>query len=93
MFSVQLGKVHGLTSTLFSGPDRWIGIAVASNPELILRIKFTTVAYAFAVDQNGGSFLPLSGGMMTGPVTSTGDPAITMRKGNFGSNDVNSGAH
>ncbi len=41
----------------------------------------------------GGPFLPLAGGTMTGPITNTGDPPITMGKGNFGSGNINSGTH
>ncbi|MEO0076867.1 MAG: hypothetical protein ABIK19_04310 [candidate division WOR-3 bacterium] len=45
------------------------------------------VRYGYA----GGAFLPLAGGTMTGPITNTGDPSITMGKGNFGSGNINSG--
>jgi hypothetical protein len=38
-----------------------------------------------------GSFLPLSGGTLTGAITSTNDPSITMGKGNFGSSNTNAG--
>ncbi len=38
-----------------------------------------------------GAYLPLAGGTMTGAITSTGDPEITMGKGNFGSNNINTG--
>ncbi|MEO0083361.1 MAG: hypothetical protein ABIK33_03110 [candidate division WOR-3 bacterium] len=38
-----------------------------------------------------GVYLPLAGGTMTGPITNTGDPEITMGKGNFGSGNINSG--
>lgn len=41
----------------------------------------------------GGPYLPLAGGTMTGAITNTGNPPITMGKGNFGSNNVNSGEH
>jgi len=92
LFSVQLGAVHSLSSSIFSGPDRWLGIAIGTDPESAPRSKFTTVAYAFSVDGGGGAFLPLSGGVMTGPVTNAGNPSITMGKGNFGTNSSNPGA-
>jgi len=38
-----------------------------------------------------GVFLPLAGGTMTGAITNTGDPAITMGKGNFGTGNSNTG--
>ncbi len=91
LFSVQLGSVHPLTAGLFSSSDRWLGLSVGSDPELTPRTKFATVAYAFAIDPAASGFLPLSGGVMTGPITSTGDPSITMGKGNFGSSNQNPG--
>lgn len=46
-----------------------------------------------AANGSGGSgtYLPLTGGNMTGAITSTGDPSITMGKGNFGTNNINPG--
>ncbi|MCX7785821.1 MAG: hypothetical protein N2201_06330 [candidate division WOR-3 bacterium] len=55
-------------------------------------LKWTGSAWAPRSDSIGtGVFLPLSGGTMTGPITSTGNPEITMGKGNFGSGNINSG--
>ncbi|MEO0074613.1 MAG: hypothetical protein ABIK31_00690, partial [candidate division WOR-3 bacterium] len=55
-------------------------------------LKWTGSAWAPRNDSIGnGLFLPLSGGTMTGPITSTGDPEIKMGKGNFGSNNRNPG--
>lgn len=42
-------------------------------------------------DVGSVGFLPLSGGTMTGPITSTGSPSITMGKGNFGLSNTNAG--
>ena len=38
-----------------------------------------------------GAYLPLAGGVMTGAITNTGNPSITMGKGNFGTNNKNPG--
>ncbi len=38
-----------------------------------------------------GSFLPLGGGVMTGAITNTGNPEITMGKGSFGAENTNTG--
>jgi trimeric autotransporter adhesin len=56
-------------------------------------IKWNGSAWAVANDSVGtsGSYLPLVGGTMTGPITSTGDPSITMGKGNFGIGNTNAG--
>jgi len=39
----------------------------------------------------GGSSLPITGGIMTGPISNSGDPEITMGKGNFGQGNLNPG--
>lgn len=44
------------------------------------------------INVKNGVFLPLSGGQMNGPITNTGNPLITMGKGNFGSGNINTGA-
>lgn len=43
------------------------------------------------INVKSGVFLPLTGGMMSGAITSSGGPAITMGKGNFGVNNINTG--
>jgi len=90
LFTVQLGQEQPLSAALFSTSDRWLGIAIGADPELTPRTKFTTSAYAFIADDSG-AYLPLAGGTMTGPITSIGDPSITMGKGNFGGGNINSG--
>jgi hypothetical protein len=55
-------------------------------------LKWTGSAWAPRNDSaSSGLFLPLAGGNMTGTVTNTGNPSITMGKGNFGTNNINSG--
>lgn len=56
-------------------------------------IKWNGTAWVAANEGTGaGIYLPLTGGMMTGPITSTYNPPITMGKGNFGTNNVNTGS-
>jgi hypothetical protein len=43
------------------------------------------------INVKDGVFLKLSGGTMTGAISNTGDPSITMGKGNFGMGNTNSG--
>jgi len=56
-------------------------------------LKWTGSAWAPRNDSvgSGGPYLLLAGGIMTGPITNTGDPAITMGKGNFGLGNSNTG--
>jgi hypothetical protein len=43
------------------------------------------------INIKNGLYLPLSGGTMTGAITNTGNPSITMGKGNFGWSNLNTG--
>jgi len=57
-------------------------------------MKWNGAAWSAANDEAGsGTFLPLAGGTMNGAVTNTGDPPITMGKGNFGTGNLNTGTH
>jgi len=70
-----------------------IGINSALANQVIKRNSANTAWIAAADEIGTGTFLPLAGGTMSGAITSTGDPSITMGKGNFGSGNINSGAH
>jgi hypothetical protein len=55
-------------------------------------MKWNGTNWSAANDEIGSDlFLPLAGGEMTGAVTNTGDPPITMGKGNFGTENLNPG--
>ena len=47
LFSVLLGSVTPIQPTHFSEPDRWLGIKVGDNSEMVPRLKIASVAYAF----------------------------------------------
>ncbi len=77
--------------------QQWIETEV--NTELLSpRTRMTSVPYAlhaFIADSLTG-FLPntalhITGGTMVGEITSSGSPSITMGKGNFGSDNINTG--
>jgi hypothetical protein len=51
LFNVLLGEVNPLTASVFSGADRWLGVQVNGDPELVPRQRIGAVAYAF---QSGG---------------------------------------
>ncbi len=54
-------------------------------------IKFPDNSVQTTAAAGSGVYLPLGGGTMTGAITNTGDPAITMGKGNFGTGNINPG--
>jgi len=57
-------------------------------------VKWSGTAWQPSTDNIGtGVFLPLNGGTITGAITSTGSPSITMGKGNFGSGNTNAGSY
>jgi hypothetical protein len=45
-FSVLLGSVTPLTSAVFAGTDRWLGVRVGTDPEMMPRTRIGSVPYA-----------------------------------------------
>jgi hypothetical protein len=45
-FSVLLGSVTPLTSAVFAGIDRWLGVRVGADPEMTPRTRIGSVPYA-----------------------------------------------
>jgi len=64
---------------------------LTSVPYALNSVHSDTAEYAKSAPGGGGSYLPLAGGVMTGAITSTGNPEITMGKGNFGTSNTNTG--
>ncbi len=64
-FNTILGKVHPLTDAVFSGTDRFLGLTIASDPELSPRTQIVSVGYANRVSTVDGA----TGGTITGDVT------------------------
>jgi trimeric autotransporter adhesin len=57
-------------------------------------VKWSGTVWQPSNDNIGtGVFLPLTGGTLTGSITSTGSPSITMGKGNFGGGNTNAGTN
>jgi len=46
LFSVLLGSVVNLPGNIFDSPDRWFGVKVGTDPEMMPRQKIASVAYA-----------------------------------------------
>ncbi len=102
-FSVILGVTTPITipftKTLYlqvrvTGGPAGPPYPLAFSPRSVL----TSAPYAFhskfadsVAGGLSGQFLSLAGGQMTGAITNTGDPPITMGKGNFGTGNVNPG--
>ncbi len=47
LLSVMLGSVEPLDPGLFDGSNRWLGVAVGSDPEMRPRLQLGTVPYVF----------------------------------------------
>jgi len=54
-FNVTLGQVHPLTDAVFSGTDRYLSLAVASDPELTPRTQIVSVGYTNRVSTVDGA--------------------------------------
>ena len=49
LFSVMLGSVNPLSKDIFDGSDRWLGVKVGSDPEMVPRLMFGTVPYVLSL--------------------------------------------
>jgi len=57
LFNVLLGSPNAIVDTVFTGPNRWLGIQIGSDPEISPRTRLVTVPYAYrvaTVDGAGG---------------------------------------
>ena len=61
-FNTILGQVHPLTDVVFSSTDRYLGLTVATDPELAPRTQIVSVGYANRVSTVDGA----TGGIITG---------------------------
>ena len=106
LWDARIGTTIPLTPDVFADSSRWLQIIVdaGAGPTLLPRIEFDTSPFAFRASTSRfadsataiagsepGPYLPLTGGTMTGDVSSIGEPSITMGKGNFGPANDNSG--
>jgi hypothetical protein len=72
LFNVVLGQGSPsipLTDTVFSDPDRWIGIRVQGGDEQLPRTKFLTAPFSHRISTIDGA----TGGTITGAITSSVD--------------------
>lgn len=64
IFSVLLGTVTPIADSVFSGPTRYLGIKVGTDPEQVPRVMMVTVPYAFRTATVAGA----AGGVITSKV-------------------------
>ncbi len=100
-FSIILGStvpfiIEGIDSafielSVLSGPG--ISSSYVFSPRTwLVSVPFALRArIADSLNQGAHGFLRTSGGIVTGPINSNGEPPITMGKGNFGLGNINSG--
>ena len=55
LFNVLLGRVNAIEDTVFSGPERWLGVQAGGDAELSPRQRIGSVGYAFMAGSGGGS--------------------------------------
>jgi microcystin-dependent protein len=61
LFNVSLGDITPIPPTLFTSPDRFVGIAVSPYGELLPRQRFASVPYAFRADVPAGTIVAFAG--------------------------------
>ncbi len=64
-FNVLLGATNAVPDSAFSGANRYLGIAVASDPEMSPRFQLVSVGYAYRVNSVEGAL----GGTITSKVS------------------------
>jgi len=81
LFTTLLGSVTALPPSVFSGPNRFLGITVSSDPEMTPRTPIVAVAYSYRIATVDGA----AGGTISGDVTiSSGDLDLDMSTGTTG---------
>ena len=64
-FSIILGQLSPITESVFSGSERYLGIKVEADSEIVPRARITTAGYAHRISTVDGA----TGGTITGDVT------------------------
>jgi len=79
-FHVLLGSVNPIGASIFSGPDRFLGVKLASDPELSPRQKIASVPYAMvaASAEAATTATTVADGAIT--TTKIADGAVTATK-------------
>jgi len=74
LFSVLLGSPPPLIATILSGPEKYLGIKVGTDPEMTPRKRIVSVAYAFVAESVSGvsNIFPSDGNVGVGTITPNG---------------------
>ncbi|MFC1476114.1 tail fiber domain-containing protein [Candidatus Zixiibacteriota bacterium] len=68
-FDIVLGEGDPIGHDIFDGTERYLGIAVESDPEMVPRTKLTTLSYSYRVATVDGA----AGGIISGDVAIQSD--------------------
>jgi hypothetical protein len=85
LFQVTLGAgnpAEPISDSIFSGPDRWLGVTIEGSAEQSPRIRITSNAYSQRVGTVDGA----AGGAVTGDLTVNGKASIGINVTNTGLN-------
>lgn len=77
IYSVQLGKINPIPSSLFNASDRWLGVKVGTDAEMMPRAQITSVAYAMNSQRIAGKIIQSGQGVLTVSDASTGSANVT----------------
>ncbi|KPL20028.1 MAG: hypothetical protein AMJ92_00900 [candidate division Zixibacteria bacterium SM23_81] len=62
LFNVLLGRVNSIQDTVFTEPERWLGIQVGGDPELEPRQRIASVGYSYRAEEADTAVYARSGG-------------------------------
>ena len=87
LFNVLLGSVNPIAEEVFLDTERWLGIMVEPDPEIVPRTKLVTVPYSFTVATVNGA----AGGEIFGDVRLHSTLAVGEQEGEAGRIEVTDG--
>jgi microcystin-dependent protein len=61
LFNVVLGDITAISPTLFDSPNRFVGVQVGDDDELVPRQRFASVPYALRADVPAGTIVAFGG--------------------------------
>lgn len=88
LFNVLLGSVAPILDTVFNGTTRYLGIAIAGDPEISPRTALVSVPYAQRVSTVDGA----TGGIISGDVSIQSDLTVS-GKATIGPGNTNMGTN
>jgi len=88
-FNVILGEINPMLDTVFCEPERYLGVQVASDPEMSPRVPITSVGYALRISTvDGASGGTISGSLAVGSnATASGSYSMAFGDGVYAGGD------